>query len=235
MARIDWGEQASTDNGIGKGVVYFRGEPGIPWIGLSAFGEDEPDEDRIVRIDGSVVGRTRTSTDGSGYISAFAFPKKIEDMLSGSEPTEDFNMSFVSGTKLHLVYNIRLHPYERTWKYQSAEPFTVDFTTRKIQVPNFPPSSHFVIDLKKAYPNVVSRVEDVVYGNSFLQPLLPRIEDILDLFEEQAILRIYDHGDGRWSAEGPDHIVRMLDDSKFMIDWPSAVYISTNAYKVHSL
>jgi hypothetical protein len=58
---------------------------------------------------------------------------------------------------------------------------------------------------------------------------------VLEMFESGAILRIVDHGDGTWTATGPDEAIKMLSSTMFEITWPSAIYIDTETYKISSL
>lgn len=66
-------------------------------------------------------------------------------------------------------------------------------------------------------------------------PRFPTLEELLDIFESGVILRITDHGDGTWTADGPDSAIQMLTESMFRITWPSAVYISADTYQISSL
>jgi hypothetical protein len=78
-------------------------------------------------------------------------------------------------------------------------------------------------------------LEDVLYGTDDESPRLPSPEEVFEIFEENAILRIIDNGDGTWTAIGPDSAIEMLDSETFEITWPSAVYIDADTYTISSL
>ncbi len=82
---------------------------------------------------------------------------------------------------------------------------------------------------------MIQAIEDLLYGSASTAPRLPDPQEILDLFEEGAILKIIDHGDGTWTAIGPDDVVYMTDPDTFEINWPSVVYLDEDTYQVSSL
>ena len=75
----------------------------------------------------------------------------------------------------------------------------------------------------------------MIYESSETSARLPEPQEIFDLFEDASILKITDHGDGSWTAEGPDEAIQMLDATSFEITWPSAVYLSSGTYRISSL
>ena len=96
-------------------------------------------------------------------------------------------------------------------------------------------TSHMVIDTSVAYPETVEALEDLIYGSPSFAAALPAPADILQVFEENSILQIIDHGDGTWTAIGPDDVVYMVSADEFRIDYPTAVYLDATTYTVHSL
>jgi len=115
-----------------------------------------------------------------------------------------------------------------------TSPFSWNISTVPIKMGDVS-SAHLIIDPRFAYPWVIQELEDLLYGSSGNNPYLPPPEEILDLFEDASILKITDHGDGTWTAEGPDEAIRMLDSTTFEITWPSAVYIDSTTYRISSL
>ena len=92
-----------------------------------------------------------------------------------------------------------------------------------------------IINSTIAYPGVLSVIENTLYGSADTSARLPEPQEIFDLFEDGAILKITDHGDGTWTAEGPDSAIQMLSATEFEITWPSAVYLSSDTYRISSL
>lgn len=223
-----------------QGVVYLKDQAGIPWSGLTEVLEDTDAKERsALYIDGQKFSRRKFSENLFGSISAYSYPPELDDFLLTPGISKEFDLSYRTTTltshRLHFIYNIRTQPSPMTYRMSEIAPYQWAFTTRKVHIPYFKPSAHFVLDLSRAYPGVIARVEEIVYGDEVREPTLPPIGDLLDIFEEQSVLRIYDHGDGTWSAEGPDSIVSMIDATTFKIDWPSVVYLSADTYSVHSL
>jgi len=95
--------------------------------------------------------------------------------------------------------------------------------------------SHFVIDTSVAYPAAVADLETILYGTETSDARLPDPFELFDFFESHSILLIVDHGDGTWTATGPDDVITMLDPTTFQISWPSAVYVDDVSYTLTSL
>lgn len=242
MNALSWTplEKSLFETGIDRAVVYLPGQPGIPWTGLISVNTDTTSNARgELYIDGQKFSRRSFSEDVSGTIQAYTFPHELNDVLLSDTITKPFGLSYrVKGEsehKIHLLYNILAKQTKNTLVTNVETEFEWTFTTKPLVVPYFKPSSHFILDASIAYPQVVARIEEILYGDEVRTASLPHITELLDIFEEQSVLRIYDHGDGTWSAEGPDDIVAMISEDTFKIDWPSAVYLSTDTYSVHSL
>jgi hypothetical protein len=139
------------------------------------------------------------------------------------------------GYKIHLVYNALATPSQGNYVYASASSFSWDLTTRGAKSAEGIYVSHLVIDSEEAYPWTIEALENTLYGTDELPPRLPSPDEVLDIFEENSILRIIDHGDGTWTAIGPDDVVSMIDATTFQINYETAVYIDANTYTVHSL
>jgi hypothetical protein len=92
-----------------------------------------------------------------------------------------------------------------------------------------------IIDPSVAYPEALAHVEDVLYGSEDGDARLPDIGDLLDLFEQHAILTVIDHGDGSYTIIGPDDVVQPIDATSYSISWPSVVQIDEDTYRVSSL
>lgn len=228
------------EHGLDQAVLYLPNEYGIPWSGLVEIVEKEDSVERsVLYIDGQKISRGRFSEEFSGTIHAFDIPEKLARVLPTHSQIEEFHLTYRVKTefshRIHIVYNISARYSDKDLVTDEVAPIVLEFTTRKIDVPYFKPSAHFVVDLDRANPLVSARIEELFYGNDFYESELPSIDDILAIFEEQSSLIIYDHGDGTWSAEGPDSILAMINDTTFSIDWPSAVYLTEDSYSVHSL
>lgn len=153
------------------------------------------------------------------------------------------------GYKLHLVYNAMATPSSKTYGTLSDSPepstFSWSISTKREKFENLEQfgtkfGAHVVVDSRTTYPWAMEALENFLYGRAGAegsQPHMPTSEELIQLFVDNALLKITDNGDGTWTAEGPDTVVGMLDEDNFIIDWPSVIMLpgSTTEYTVNSL
>ena len=259
MTKLSWNESGSRfyEAGVDHGVFYPQVGPGIPWNGLVSIKESESEANQhITYIDGQKI---RTQLQLGVFVadlSAYTYPLEFEeyDGLSGLElsaqPQRTFHLSYRTmngndidgldyGYKVHLVFNALASPVRRDYTTldDTLNPlaFTWNLTTTPVFVPGARPASHFVIDSTTIYSDSLAALEDILYGTGDTSATFPTIEEFLQIFENTAVLKITDHGDGTWTAEGPDDVVQLLDPTTFQIDWKSAIFISADSYTVRSM
>lgn len=133
------------------------------------------------------------------------------------------------------MYNVRLGPDAHLYEQKDTVPFAWDFTTVPVPFPGRTASAHYVVEADLAYSHTLEALENVLYGSEDYDAALPDPVGVFQIFEDNSILQIIDHGDGTWTATGPDDVVQMLDATTFQISWPSAVLINPYTYTVHSL
>lgn len=259
MSRISWGSSGSKtyETGIDRGVFYPQQGPGIPWNGLVNVKEDPAGSDLPAQyIDGVSFRSQKTKEGFAAVLQAYTCPREFEEydgttQLSRQQRRKVFGLSYrtrigddISGTehayKIHLVYNALAMPspvdYSTTNNSgPNATPFSWGISTSPIKIPGIRPAAHFIIDTSIAYPSAVKAVEDVLYGIAGTEARLPTPQELLDIFEENAILIVIDHGDGTWTAIGPDSAIKMLDPITFQITWPSAIFLDSDSYQISSL
>lgn len=243
MTKLVWDQTANDSRyeaGVDRGVFYPSSGPGEVWNGLTSVQESPSDSEEKTRYIDGVKTRTRRKPGNfEGHIEAFTYPESFyEDVLSRRRP-KTFGLSYRVMTgetyKIHLVYNILLGPENHDYQYDDTSPFSWDFTTLPIHIPEMRPTAHLVIDSAIAYPETMAAFEDAIYGSDAAEPRLPSPLEVLQIFEDNSILQIIDHGDGTWTAIGPDSVISMLDPTTFMIDYSTAVYIDADTYTIHSL
>lgn len=219
--------------------------------------------DGIKYYSGSSMEEFKATINAFTYPDEFAQCDGTASMMTGMSITQQRRKPFhfcyrtrvgndTSGVnhayKLHLVYNATARPSTRNYNSlgDSSEPttFSWDISTRREKFENdyfgIKYGSHIVIDSRTIYPWALTALENVLYGRSGADGTLakmPTPEELVELFIDNALLKITDNGDGTWTAEGPDSIISMLASDKFQIDWPSAVYVngSTTTYTVTNL
>lgn len=241
-----WGSPStrSYETGIDRGVFYSNTGIAVPWNGLISVSEKSfGEEQAFIYIDGERRRNNVSLGSFEASIEAYTYPSEIES-------NQKFNFSYrtLIGTtldsekqdyKLHIVYNALATPTDKDYSTvnDSAEPlvFNWDISTTPLKLTNARASAHFVIDTRVAYPWALEAIEDILYGSDTTEAYLPSLGELLAIFEDSSILKITDHGDGTWTAEGSDEIIQMLDATTFQISWPSAVYINEETYQISSL
>lgn len=240
MTRLVWDQaQPRYEAGVDRGVFYPRSGPGIVWNGLVSVQESPSGADEKTRyIDGIRTRTGRKPGDFSGTIQAFTYPDAMEDTFTRRRAPA-FGMSYRTRTessyKIHLVYNVILLPTSLMYQQEDVDAFSWEFTTLPVFMPGVRASAHLIIEADTAYPELIEALENVLYGDNDQDSWLPTPTELMAIFEEHSVLQIIDHGDGTWTAIGPDDVVSMLDPTTFQISWPSAVYINGWSYTVSSL
>lgn len=259
MSTLVWDEAGSHiyETGVDRGVFFPQDGPGVAWNGLASVKEAPSGADVTENyIDGRKY-QTRRAVEGfAGTIEAFTYPEEFlpydgfAEKIISQQRRRYFGFSYRTligndlknqdyGYKLHLVYNAMISPGGKSYETlaNSADPsnFAWDFTTLPILLKGAKASSHLVIDSTKAHPWTLEAIENVLYGNAEAPASLPAPADVVEIFEENAILRVTDNGDGTWTATGPDEAITMLDAQTFQISWDSALYIDDKTYTISSL
>ena len=261
MSRITWGAAGERvyESGVDRGVLYVGAEPGVPWNGLTSVTETTiGGESRSFYVDGHKYLVVPSAEEFSASISAFTYPD-IFGVCDGThqprsglflthQRRKPFGFSYRTrvgneitgdqGYKIHIVYNAYAAPSERTNNTlgDSAEPlsFTWEITTRAPLMPGYAPTSHLVIDSRKTEPEVLSVIEDILYGNDIDTARLPSFEEVIAAFDTVTSLVITDNGDGTWTAEAPFDIIKIIGDGMFSITSPTAIFIDEDTYTISS-
>lgn len=257
MFKLKWDETDSRyfTTGIDRGVLYLLDEVGVPWNGLVSVNETPSGAEAISNFyDGSKFFSSRTPESFGGSIEAYTYPREFNrfngdvDFLTGQN-RETFGFSYRTilandpdsiGQRhlIHIVYNATVSPVQKNNQTISSSPsasiFSWKFETVPVTMGNRQ-GSHLVVDTAMASPEALAELEDILYGTEDTFPRLPDPQEVIDIFENASILRITDHGDGTWTAEGPDEAIKMLSSTLFEITWPSAIYIDSVTYEISSL
>lgn len=235
MTRLRWESIPNLEMGVDHVVLYSLGASGVVWNGVTTVHEDEVGGDLQTRyIDGAKSRARKTRGSFEGSIEAFTYPDILEQSRNQAF---GFTYRVMKGDayKIHLVYNARFSPGKITSKQFAVDLTTWDFSSKSVDVPDAERSAHLIIDTELAYPETVAALEDILYGSNATDSSWPTPEEVLQVFEDHAIVRVTEHDDGTFTVEGPDDVVYMLDDTTFEIAWPSVVLIDANNYRIQSL
>jgi len=254
MARLNWNANGERiyEAGVDHGVFYPQVGPGIAWNGIINVKEDPSIEVKPTFVDGVPFRNQKTIASFAAVLQAYTCPREFEeyDGSNGQQRRKAFGLSYRTGVgndisadhsyKIHLVYNALAIPvpvdnHTLNSSGLDATPFSWGISTKPVQIPGAKPAAHLIIDPSVAYPEALAHVEDVLYGSEDGDARLPDIGDLLDLFEQHAILTVIDHGDGSYTIIGPDDVVQPIDATSYSISWPSVVQIDEDTYRVSSL
>lgn len=258
MTKVIWDESGSREYfaGVDRGVLYPVIGSGVPWNGLVSVNELEESNLVVNHVDGIAFRQSSGGDSFSATLRAFTYPDEFNecngfaDGLIAQQPRVPFGLSYRTligndlegldlGYKIHLVYNALVAPtpgeYETIADSVETSLFEWPITTTPLAISGVGPSAHLIIDSTIAYPEVISELEDVLYGTPTTEPHLPTPTEILAIFESNSILLITDNGDGTWTATAPGDIIEMLDSTTFEITWPSAIFIDDESYTISSL
>lgn len=257
MTRILWDAIGSRyfSAGVDRGVLYLQNGSGVAWNGLTAVNEAPSGADVVEGYyDGVKFFSKRKVEAYEATIEAFTYPLEFEEydgrgQYVTGQARKPFGFSYRTrlgndvdgvdhGYLIHIIYNARVAPSTRAHRSLSSSveltQFSWPITTTPIPMAGRI-GSHLIIDTRIANDEQVANLEAILYGSAGADPMLPTAEFIIDLFEDASILKIIDHGDGTWTAEGPDEAIEMLTADLFEITWPSAVYIDAVTYQISSL
>lgn len=253
MAKLSWGsaESRKYEVGLDQGVFYPQTGPGVPWNGLIAVAEEAHGEVITKFVDGQPYHVQKTNKSFAAVLQAYFCPVEFEDYdgSSGQRRRKAFGLSYRTrigngdstdyAHLIHIVYNALASPKPVDNSSLNngsldATPFSWRISTTPVTIPGAEPAAHLIIDTTNMYPEALSELEGILYGSPNQDARLPGVVELLSIVEKHATLIIIDHGDGSWTAIGPDDVVYMLDEDSFAIDWSSVNYISEDTYTVQS-
>lgn len=244
MVRLQWGALPPMyDNGVDQGVLYLD-DGAHPWNGLVSV--DERDTSTIETehyFDGNRLHISQELGDFEGTIEAYTYPDVFAEYNGWGEKEEykrfgfSYRTQYGQNHKIHLVYNVLVRDDSRTWTTSSDKPnpstFRWDIYGSAVPIPGASPASRLVLETPSD-ASVITELEDILYGTSETEPRLPSPEEIVELYESRTTLRITQHGNGTWTAEGPDDMVWVLPDGRFEINSPSAFLMKEGRFVVNS-
>lgn len=125
----------------------------------------------------------------------FSYRTKIGNDINGVD----------DGYKLHIVWNAYLTPQAVVHNTITGDPELVEFTWDVVALPSlvggFKPTAHLVLDSTQFDPDLLTLIENTIYGTEFTSGYLPSLEEFVAVV---AIGFIIDNGDGTWTIIAPD-------------------------------
>ena len=205
MARLSWNQDLYRpyETGIDQGVLYFNNNA-IPWNGLVSVTKAPISEPTFTYyFDGIKYFDKKPESSYQITVNALHTPYELNDilgikelvpgfMLTQQEPTP-FNFSYRTnvgdnlGYKLHLVYNAIVSAPNTNYATLSdttnisSKAFVLK--TVPIQFSDINPSAYIVFDSTKMSSEILTFIEDILYGTEDETPRLPNIFELSNIFD----------------------------------------------------
>ena len=242
MPNLGWGaSEAAYESGIEKGVLYS--DSAIVWNGLVSVNEISANSEFSTYFEGVRSLNGGRSGEFSATIEVFTYPEILEDEKAIFAAFSYQTKAGANRYRIHLVYNPMFYLDSKNHVSSSEttelELFSWTMSTTAVIVEGFAPFSHMYIEIDSDNKELLtSYLEQIFYGSEENNAYVPAPTDLIRLFEENPssnILLVLDHGDGSWTAVGSDEVVKLLDDTSFEIDSPSAMMLNQTTYTVESI
>lgn len=211
MPRLVWGQYGTRyyENGLDRGVLYLASDPGVPWNGLISITEAPDGGDaKPYYLDGFKYLNVSLSEEYAATINAFGYPKEFapcdgqaniqNGLIATQQPRRPFSLTYrtkmgndVDGLdfsyKIHIVYNGLAAPSQRSNQSiggNSGDPatFSWNITTKPPSITGYKPTAHFVIDAQTTDPEILSDIEDILYGTEADLSRLPTPDELIAIF-----------------------------------------------------
>ena len=210
MTKVAWNESGERmfEAGVDRGVLYVDPTKGVAWNGLISVAEAPAGGATTpLYIDGQRYFNDQAIEEFEATITAYMYPDEF-DVCDGAQSVNNglsamhqvrrpFSLSYRTlvgndvdgqdhGYKIHLVYGALAEPSQRSNNSlsDSIDPF--NFSWRIVTVaPRFTgyrPTSHFVVDSRDTPPELLSTVEEILYGSDLSNPRIPNVPELLSIF-----------------------------------------------------
>ena len=251
--RISWEDaDRSVTEGLDRCVFYKAGTRlGVAWNGLKNIeNQSEGSSSDIIYIDGAPVATLRDHGFWVGKISAFTYPPDLDSYLGNSQVRPGFYVPNQSTALrvglswrvmrsdgsyvLHILWSVLLIPHPIGAKTNQELPSLADFVfdahTINQDFPEYQKSSYVYIDSRFVNPHLLAEIEDLLYGTESVDAKQPTPQELLNVLGDFVVIRITDHEDGSWTAEGPDSLITMIDSDTFQIAGVIGYYEDPSTY-----
>lgn len=216
MAKLLW-DQAGTrlyETGISKGVLFTQAsdgsyEDGVAWNGLVSVAKT-PDggEDNPIYADNMKYISLTSAENLNGSISAYTYPDEFEacdgsaevnpGVFVGQQARVPFALAYITivgndtqgnayGEKLHIIYNAKVSPSERSYETVNGDPsaitFSWDFATTPVDLSDvgLDASAGIVIEKVTVGNTKWQAILDEIHGGTSTPSTLPSIQELIAL------------------------------------------------------
>ncbi|MCA9392284.1 hypothetical protein KC614_03715 [candidate division WWE3 bacterium] len=200
MATLTWGEDNRYVYGIDRGVLHGQDSDEMyAWNGLTAVSVDEVNTPELVS---SFDGKTYANLIFRGFyeaeVSALSFPyeamslngevEALPGFIFTAQEKELYDFSYRTfendeDYKIHFVWNAIFVQKAKSRRTLSDNLNALEFKWKVSAVPELMPywypASSLIVDSKLTDPDVLSSLEDLLYGTDITDPTFPSQLDVL--------------------------------------------------------
>lgn len=213
MVQIEWNAPGTRtfEAGVGRGVLYPKLGPGVPWNGLISVSESV--------VGGEVEAGYYEAVKYADFVSYEDFQATLEaysappefalcdgtrqlspGLFVSQQPRQSFGLSYQTligndlegidyGYKIHIVYNCTAAPSGRNNQTISGNvsPGTRSWTLHTVPPPAsyFKPTAHIVLDSTLIDPYSMQQVEGILYGHVNGSPRLPSVSELVAVLDSK--------------------------------------------------
>jgi hypothetical protein len=232
---------------------------GVAWNGLTAVDESGGESATPYYVDGRPFLYLPKPREFAAQVQAYTYPEEFEQIMGmeeaadgmylDSQMQDSFGMSYrtlvgdaVGGAaanyKIHLIYNATavFGSVSRATNGSEVNAVTFSWDINAVPVPveGFRPTAHITIDTRHMDPDLLSQIEDLIYGDGDSEPTLPDPQIILDILSYGDAIIITDLGDGLWEARASYRNLYVIGDGVFQIDNVNATDLGDGEFEVSS-
>lgn len=207
------------ETGTSKGVLFLQDdtgtyEEGVAWSGLTSV-KQSPDgaEESPIYADNIKYLSMFSVENFKGSIDAYTYPEEFaradgsaeivadSGVYAGQQNRTGFGFVYSTvvgndtvgndyGEKIHIIYNAKVAPSERSYETINDSPaaitFSWSFTTTPVSVDNIPvlkrPTAYISVDSTKVDPAKFAALQDTLYGTETEPATLPTLEELVTMF-----------------------------------------------------
>lgn len=225
MAKLLWDQvgQRKYETGISRGVLFTQKangtyDNGVAWNGLVSVAKT-PDggADNPIYADNMKYMSLTSAELLNGSISAYTYPDEFEScdgssevnpgVFIGQQTRVPFAIAYVTivgndtqgnayGEKLHVIYNAKVAPSERTYESVNGDPnaitFSWDFTTTPVDLSDvgLNASAGVVIEKNSVGTTVWNSILDKIHGAASAESTLPTIQELLTMTAASGVAEV---------------------------------------------
>lgn len=215
MAKLAWDETGERlyETGVDHGVLYNYNtetkafDSGVAWNGLSNVSESPSGaEETAIYADNIKYLSLFSKEDFGATVEAYTYPDEFAEcdgsaqiapgVMVGQQTRKMFGLSYRTiigndvagddyGYKLHLIYNCKASPSERSYGTVNDSPEAISFSweikTTSVEVEGYKATANITIDSTKADKDKLAALEAILYGSDSAEPRLPLPNEVMTL------------------------------------------------------